>query len=181
MAAPKDNQYWKKRTKHGRDAIFEDIELFKGLFFKYLDFTDKNPDYVVEQIKTLDKGHINEKGKFVPPARTIRLPKKRPYTLKGFCIFLGVNSKYFCDFEERLSTKTDEVSKDFSDFIIYMKDVIFDNKYVGAVNGFYNPNIISRELGLVDKKEVEHSGHLSQTIISKEEAQKIAEDLENQV
>ena len=84
---------------------------------------------------------------------TKKLNKMRPFTLKGLCIFMGVNSKYMNEFESGLKGKDDQKSKDFSEIITRIRDIIFTQKFDGAASGFFNNNIIARDLGLVDKSE----------------------------
>jgi hypothetical protein len=48
----------------------------------------------------------------------------------------------------------------FSDYaaIHKIEDIIYDQKFTGAVIGIFKENIIARDLGLTDKKEIEHKG-----------------------
>lgn len=145
MAAPKENQFWKLRSKHGRDKIFETPELMLEAACEYFKWCDENP--LIE---------IDYRGSN-PPIK-VELPKMRAYTLHGLTCFLHVNTLYFNGFEDDLKGKTDELSKDFSKVITHVKEIIYNQKFVGASAGFLNPNIIARDLGLSDKVDTKHSG-----------------------
>lgn len=90
----------------------------------------------------------------------IELPKMRAYTIQGLTCFLDVNTLYFNGFEDDLKGKKDEISKDFNKVITHVKEIIYNQKFIGAAAGFLNPNIIARDLGLSDKSDVKHSGEI---------------------
>jgi hypothetical protein len=50
-----------------------------------------------------------------------------------------------------------DVSEDFVEVITYIEGIIRDQKYAHATVGMFNANIIARDLGLKDKKEIEVS------------------------
>lgn len=43
MAASKNNQFWKLRSKHGRDTLFSSPELLWSAACEYFDWCDENP------------------------------------------------------------------------------------------------------------------------------------------
>ncbi len=47
--------------------------------------------------------------------------------------------------------------KDFFGIIDRVEKIIFVQKFEGAVTGIYNANIISRDLGLMDRKDLKHN------------------------
>ena len=53
--------------------------------------------------------------------------------------------------KEGLKNKEDELSKDFSLIVTHIEETIYRQKFEGAACGFYNANIIARDLGLQDK------------------------------
>lgn len=141
MAAPKGNQFWKARSKHGRDKIFANADILFKAAIEYFTWVSKNP---------LEKAIIYQGEIAAKPEGLMRA-----MTIKGFCVFLGVNSKYFNDFEANLDLSTEE-GKDFSEVINRIKDIIDTQKFEGASAGLLNPNIIARDLGLTDKQAIEH-------------------------
>ena len=74
---------------------------------------------------------IDFKGK---DAIQVTIPKMRPFTLHGLCLYLDVNTGYFNDFEKGL--KENQVDKDFSAIITRIKETIYDQKFSGAIIKF---------------------------------------------
>ena len=133
------NCFYMLRAKSGRDKIFSSPEELKNAATEYFIACNNNPIFSVDY-----------RGKDVIQ---VDLPRQRVYTVKGLCIFLGVNSDYFSDFKDLIKGKTDEQSKEFSRVITWINDVIYTNKFEGAASGMLNPVIISRDLGLKDQVE----------------------------
>lgn len=150
MAAPKGNEFWKLRSKHGRDKIFETPDLLWDESCVYFQWCVDNPLIEVEQAKTPAKPVKDDEGKLVFPSNLVELPKMRAFTIQGLCLYLGVNVQYFNQFEKAVGEKKDQLSKDFSVICSRVRDVIFQQKYTGAAAGFLNPNMICRDLGLSD-------------------------------
>lgn len=144
MAAPKGNQFWKLRSKHGRDTLFETPELLWDAACEYFEWCDNNPLYESKAFNTKDSGIVQEP-----------VPKMRAYTLTGLCLYLDCNTQYFNQFEKGLKGKTDEKSKDFSLVVTRIRETLYTQKFVGAAADLLNSNIIARDLGLIDKKELE--------------------------
>ena len=142
------NQFWKLRSKHGRDKIFATPQIMLEACYEYFDYQSK-------QVwnKTDFKGKDVEK---------VKIPTASPFTLTGLCIFLGVNTKYFTEFESNLDLKN-KVDKDFSEVITHVREIITTQQMEGAMVGTYNANIVARKLGLSDKKETTHKGELNIT------------------
>jgi len=144
--APKGNEFWKLRTKHGRDKIFATPEIMWDAACEYFSYITDNPLQEQQIIKYKDD------------YEKVTLDKVRPFTLMGLCLFLGVNVQYFTDFEESLKGKNDKVSKDFSFIVTHIRETIYNQKFEGASAGFFNPNIIARDLGLMDKTDITTNG-----------------------
>lgn len=81
--------------------------------------------------------------------------KLRPYTWQGLCLFLGVNTVYFNEFEARIKKGEIMGGQDFSKVITYAREVIYDNKLSGATSNLFSHHIVARDLGLADKKQLE--------------------------
>lgn len=133
------NQFWKLRSKHGRDKLFASPELLWEEACKYFEWIDANP--LQEEVVFHSNGVITKDF----------LNKKRPYTIQGLCLYLDCNAVYLNQFESNL--KEDE--KDFSKIITRIREIIYNQKFEGATSGFFNANIIARDLGLADKREQE--------------------------
>lgn len=140
MAAPEGNQFWKLRSKHGRDKLFESPELLWEAACEYFEWCEENP--LIE---------VDFRGK---DADEVRLPKMRAFTWQGLELYLDIHS--LRDY------KTNSDYKDFSQVITRIEKIIYNQKFSGAAAGFLNPNIIARDLGLSDKVDqtTKHSGDI---------------------
>lgn len=128
----KGNQFWKNRTKHGRDKLFETPDVLWQEVCKYFEFCDENP--LIE---------IDYKGR---DADRVEIPKMRAYTWSGLELFLDIESLRWY--------KTGETYSDFLPVITRIEKIIYTQKFEGSAAGFLNPNIIARDLGLIDRKDV---------------------------
>ena len=165
MGAPKENQFWKLRSKHGRDKLFESSELLWEAVCEYFQWCEDNPLIEAQIVKgnrveettlpTKDKEGKNKnvKAKTTIPYDIAHLPKMRPFTMQGLCHYLGCNTGYFNDFSRSLKDKEGESDKDFSAIITRIRETVYRQKFEGAASGFLNANLIARDLGLADKKD----------------------------
>lgn len=132
MAAPENNQFWKARSKHGRNKIFENCEQMQESACEYFEWVDEHP--ILEEKAFHSDGNITKTD----------LNKMRPYTLAGLYIFLGIGRQTWADYRK---------NDDFSAVIEWVEHVIYEQKFAGAAAGLLNANIIARDLGLKDHSE----------------------------
>jgi hypothetical protein len=78
----------------------------------------------------------------------VKVPVRQPYTIHGLCLYLDCATSYFRAF--KLTCK----DKDFLTIVHQIEEVIYKQKFDGAASGFFNTNIIARDLGLVDRHDV---------------------------
>lgn len=133
MAAPEGNQFWKLRSKHGRDKIFESAEILWEACTEYFEATDAR--------KWVRKDWVG-KG-----AMEVKRETDTPYTLKGLWVFLDIDRKTWDLYRDR---------EDFIPVITRTEQIIYTQKFEGAAVGAYNANLISRDLGLQDA--IKHDG-----------------------
>lgn len=136
MAAPKGNQFWKMRAKHGRDKLFASPELLWEACCEYFEWVSNNPlweskAFAFQGVVTIEQ-----------------LPKMRAMTLDGLTLFLDIDRTTWSAWRD---------DKDFSTVVMRADRVIREQKFAGAAADLLNPNIIARDLGLVDKASTEHS------------------------
>lgn len=144
MPFPIGNQFWKLRSKHGRDKLFSSPEALWEAACEYFEWCDKNP--LIE---------IDYRGK---DATQVELPKMRAYTLQGLCLYLDCNTVYFNHFEKDLEGRNDQISNGFRQIVTRIRETVYNQKFTGAASGFLNANIIARDLGLSDKKDLTTNG-----------------------
>lgn len=144
--AKEGNQWWKMRSKHGRDTLFATPELMWEAACEYFKWCDDNPWVKHEQ--TRGNGKVNEEGEFTTNA-LIQIPLGRPYTIHGLCLYLDCSVGYFKNFKLNNPDKVD-----FLAVVYQIEQVIYKQKFEGAAIGAFNANIIARDLGLADKSEL---------------------------
>ncbi len=81
---------------------------------------------------------------------TKELPKMRAMTMEGLCFYLHCNEAYFRVFKSQLP----EGEEDFNTVITDIEKTIYRQKFEGASADLLNANIIARDLGLHDKKDI---------------------------
>tara|TARA_R110000737_G_scaffold353117_1_gene402421 strand:- start:7400 stop:7888 length:489 start_codon:yes stop_codon:yes gene_type:complete len=146
------NQFWKARSKHGRDKIFKTPQIMLDAAFDYFAWVESNP--LTKQI--IYQGVVQGNEDLL-----------RAMTIKGLCIFWGVNTFYLNDFVSNLNLEKEQ-DRDFSQVVSTIKEIIETQKFEGASAGLLNPNIIARDLGLTDKKELSGSAENPLTLVIQE-------------
>lgn len=133
MAAPKGNKY-ALENNGGRPRIFSSpLEMYEACM-DYFNWCDKNPWYKNELIRGGDLAGL-----------IMAVPVGRPYTLIAMCHYIGIHENTFREYENR---------KEFLEVVTYVKQRIYNQKYEGAAVGLFNSNIIARDLGLRDNKDL---------------------------
>lgn len=135
MGAPVGNQFWKLRSTHGRNLIFSSAEILWQAAVEYFEATDKRK-WIQEDWVGKDAVKVERKT-------------DTPYTLSGLYIFLDITPQTWKDYRER---------KDFVEIITRIEGIIYTQKLEGAAVGAYNANIIARDLGLRDTKDITSGG-----------------------
>ena len=138
MPAPKGNQFWKQRATHcGQKpcGYYESAEVLWNACQEYFDWVEANP---LEEDKL-----VTFQGK----ASHEPVKKMRAMTITGLCIFLGIT-------ETTWKRHRAEDPEDVRAVVSRVEAIIRDYKFAGAAADLLNPNIIARDLGLSDKKEL---------------------------
>jgi len=133
MAAPKGNRFWEARTKIGRKLIFKTPENLWKACVQYFEWVEDNPlmetkSYMYQGVPVQDQ-----------------IPKMRAMTKEGLSIFLDIDITTWELYKGR------EV---FLGVVTRVEAVIYNQKFTGASADLLNANIIARDLGLSDKKDV---------------------------
>jgi hypothetical protein len=132
MGAPNGNQFWKARSKHGRNPIFASPDQLWDAAEEYFQWCVDNP----LQEAIVYQGVLNEDQ---------MKPLMRAMTLDGLLIFLDISDACWYDYK----------TKDgFSSVARKIDKIIRTQKFEGASAGLLNPNIIARDLGLSDRSEL---------------------------
>jgi hypothetical protein len=141
MAAPEGNNFYLKRSKHGRDKLFSTPDTLWEAACEYFKECDDNPWMKKELIKGGNKS-----------GDTIDVEVGRPYTIAGLCIFLDIDTETFRNYAE------EESYKDFFRVTAHIKSIIRTQKFEGAAVGLFNPSIIAQDLGLANRHDITSDG-----------------------
>jgi len=134
------NQWWKQTiTPAGRKLLFKSPKHLWKCCCQYFDFQDA---------KKIIKLEVRGKD-------TVEVPVSPPYTMAGLCLYLGVNSQYIAELEERIgkkdADKITDIDKEFTEVCARVKQIIYIQKFEGATVNIFNASIIGQELGLANK------------------------------
>lgn len=144
-----------KVSQVGRSRAFETADDLREASLEYLAWADANPLF---ETKT-----AMWQGSFV----ATEVPKPRAVTIVGLCLHLGISR--FTWHNYRVSDEFDLVCEEIED---RMKQYKFEN----AVAGLMNPTLIARDIGLVDKQEIDLSNK-DGTLTPKEQSAAVLEAL----
>lgn len=144
MAAPKGNQFWKARTRHGVRTIMESPEKLQEACIEYFEWIEQNP--IIEERVGFSPSGVHKSDVKHPHAMTIW----------GLSIFLGITSSTW------YAWKKDR--DDLKPVIAWAEEIIKVQKFSNAAAGLMNANLIAREMGLAEKTIVDN---MNPTIIVK--------------
>lgn len=133
MAAPRGNSFWEARSTHGRNPIFSEPTDLWDAATQYFAWVEANPLYEDKLVT------------FQGDAKHELVAKMRAMTLSGLCIFLGIARSTWDEYCKK---------EDFSAVTKEVAEIIRTQKYEGAAADLLNANIIARDLGLADKREL---------------------------
>jgi len=146
MAAPKGNNYWEFRNKHGREHTYTP-ESFWTEAVGYFEWISKKQWNKHESIKSGDRS-----------GTTMTVPVTTPMSIGSFCIFADICEDTFSNY-----LKADGY-EDFFGVTKQIRAIIESQQFEGATIGVFNPNIIARKLGLTDKLDVTSDGDKIQNV-----------------
>lgn len=137
MPAPKGNRFWEVRSSHGRKPKFDDPQKLWEACAEYFEWVEDNPlwEYKVAQFQGVPVD--------------MQIPKMRPMTLSGLCIFLDICQDTWANYRK---------TQDLIGVTKAVEEVIYNQKFSGAAADLLNANIIARDLGLKDESKHEHTG-----------------------
>ena len=159
MSAPIGNKFWKLRSKHGRDKLFATPLLLWEAACEYFEWCENTP--LLETRGFAYQGIVTKET----------FPKMRAMTMEQLCFYLHCSDSYFRVFKSKLKEK----DEDFLTVITDIETTIRTQKFQGASADLLNANIISRDLGLMDKSSVDMTTDLSN--LSEEQLNYIANKL----
>jgi hypothetical protein len=148
------NRWWEARSSHGAKPAFVNPEDLRDACYQYIEWAGANP--LKEEKVFCANGLVTR----------VEVAKMRAMTLGGMCIYIGVNPGKWSEYKK---------NPDFGEVTREIEGLIYDQKFSGAAADMLNANIIARDLGLADKKEltgkdggpVEHNYTISDALAEK--------------
>jgi len=134
VSAPQGNRFWEARSSHGRAPKFEDAQALWDACCQYFEWVENNPLW--EDKPFSYQGVVIENT----------IVKMRAMTLDGLHLFLDITDQTWHNYKQR--------GDDFLEVIQKAEKIIRYQKFTGAAADLLNANIIARDLGLADKKEL---------------------------
>jgi hypothetical protein len=131
MAYKTGNELWKMRGKHGRDYKYTPDKLWEE-FLLYCQWVNDNP--LLEDSVNFYQGQPTHEP----------ITRMRAMTIIGFCLFSDLDTVTYYEYRK---------NNDFTNIINAIENCIREQKFTGAAAELLNPNIIARDLGLVDKTD----------------------------
>ena len=143
MGAPKGNQFWKlvAREDWASEKKYSSPKELWEKGCEYFEYMDKNPWQKVDAAKAGDRF-----------GEHVVIPTPRPYTLSGLCLYLGITEQTLSNYEKK------EGYEAYFGVAHTLKRICYTQKYEGAAVGAFSASIISRDLGLVEKKDFTTAG-----------------------
>jgi len=138
MAAPAGNDFWKLRSKHGREMLFSSPTILWEACCEYFEQTSKRV--------------WSEKHWVGKDANEVTKDTAVPFLISGLCIFLDIDRQTWKNYG------TKEEYKDFFAITKKVNEIIYTQKFEGAAVGAFNPVIIARDLGLTERTDVTSKG-----------------------
>lgn len=128
------NSLWRARSSAGPKPIFAKPEDLWAACVEYFEWMAERP--------LLEAKAFSYEGAIT----MAELPHQRAFTLTSLCVFLDIHHSTWDDWRK--------ARPDLAEVITRVEKIIFAQKFEGAAAGLFNANIIARDLGLADKREL---------------------------
>lgn len=128
------NRFWEARSSHGAKPKFSNPEDLWEACREYFEWNADNP---LQEQKLVSFQGVTSKES---------VSKMRAMTINALCLFIDVTHDTWIQWRKK--------RPDLSEVITRAEAIIFQQKFEGASADMLNPNIIARDLGLADKKEL---------------------------
>lgn len=122
------------RSSHGAKPKFAEPEDLWKACCEFFDWVEDNPLKEAKLTTYRGRSTLEE------------IPKMRAMTIEGLCIFIDVSAVTWFEWKKSRA--------DLTNVIESVEKVIRTQKFTGASADLLNANIIARDLGLADKREL---------------------------
>lgn len=134
---------WRARDPEKSRLYFQDAAQLIQHAESYFAKVDREPWYRTELVTY--KGGYEE----------VNIPIGRPYSIDGFCAYLGVSDAYFRTAKTQIKERIDdgkgsEIDREVYEAILLIETFIFNQQFEGAAVNVFNAGIISRKQQLAE-------------------------------
>ena len=123
---------WARRPRLGPYPYYEEPNELWLDCVSYFEWVEAHPVITIDVMKYAGESSL------------IHVPRPRPMTQLGLCVFLGIHRATWWDWRKR--------EQPFADVVATVEAVIYEQKFAGACVGLFNPALIARELGLMSRE-----------------------------
>ena len=109
--------------------------------------------------------------------KEVSVSREIPYTWDGFEIWLK-KKRILVRLDDYKTNKDNRYSK-YADIIHAIDKEIYEDKFTGAAAGIYQTNIIARDLGLKDRRDLTTDDDKLYSNLSEEDKQDIVDKIKN--
>lgn len=167
MPVTKGTELWKLRQQHGAEKLFSDANILREEACAYFRWCELHPWYKVELVK------------YMGEATEAEVPHVRPFSMSGFCVYLGVSGSYFRTVKGRLQSriadgKATKGEEELLHAIEWIETVVLTQQIEGGEIGMFNANLVSRIHNIADHIRTEDGGSSIKVVVRD---QKTADDL----
>ena len=136
MAWAKGNKLWQLRSKDGKEPKYKPDALWSR---------------AIEYFEWIEQNSLKELQLFAYQGKIIEkeVPKMRAMTFEGLELFLDIAHGTWVNYKNK---------DDYMTVTTRIEKVIYEQKFTGAAATLLNPNIIARDLGLRDNKDITSDG-----------------------
>ena len=122
-----------KRLLNSTPVQYQSPEEFLAAAISYFEWAESNP--IQEETINFYKGAVIRAD----------VNKMRPFTKHGLATYLGIPLSRLDTFKKR---------EGWAEVVELIEQAIYDQKFTGAAAGMLNPGLITRDLGIAEKKEI---------------------------
>lgn len=128
---------WKLRTNVPFKKLFANADALLAEANKYFEWCERHPLYKTELVK------------YKGDAEQVEVPLRRPFTMDGLTVFLGVSGAYFRAARGVIKTRIDAGKPNAGDedmlaAITYIESVVRNQQVEGAAVGLFSGNLVCR-------------------------------------
>jgi DNA-packaging protein gp3 len=138
------NQLWKHAARLGlkKQKYLTAEEMFEAVC-GYFQWLEDNPLFEAKAFAY--EGDITEHD----------LPKMRAATIGGMCVYLGICSTTWREWRNSNDVK---FRPELAQVMVWAENCVKEQKFTGAAAGLLNAALVMRDLGLVDKSQLQGPG-----------------------